>query len=183
MVVKKENFWWARVNIGSFLFLQILESTQLVMKKIWLLFAFVCLSLLTSVAQSRLDGLWEGEITYGGLHATQSYRFQLWLEVKGEYITGRSYVFISNEDVLEMEIKGRLYGDWSIYLREVAFVPMENSDVVPSYYRKYQFVFNRSIWETSLEGYWQEIFHDELIGIGKRQRGRIKLQRVEQLKP
>lgn len=151
------------------------------MKKNWLLFAFFCLIVTAITAQSRLDGLWEGEITYGGLHSSQSYRFQLWLEIKGDYVTGRSYVYLTNEEVIEMDVKGRLYSDRSVYLREVAFVPLENSNVVPGFYRKYQFLFSRSIWETSLEGYWQEIYHDKMTE--ERQLGRIKLLRVESMKP
>lgn len=150
------------------------------MKKLLFLCIFLFLSSII-FAQGRLDGLWEGEITYGGLDSPQSYRFQLWLEVKDQYITGRSYVFLNQEEVIEMEVKGRMYGDLSVYLQEVEFVPIAGSEVIPGFYRKYQFSYNRSIWETALEGYWQESYQENRTG--KVQLGRLKLQRVKTMKP
>ncbi|MDX1941580.1 MAG: hypothetical protein SFU99_13565 [Saprospiraceae bacterium] len=146
---------------------------------ILLVISLFCTLLLSS--QSRYDGLWEGELTYGGIYSEQSYRFQMWLEADGGDIKGRSYVFLSEDKVIEMEIRGRLYSDLSIYLLDTAFVPAAGSELVPSFYRKYQLLFKRSIWETALEGYWQEIIDSPLDE--HREKGRIKVQRVKTLKP
>lgn len=144
-----------------------------------LIFSLFCNIFLS--AQSRYDGLWEGELTYGGIYSEESYRFQMWLQYDGTSLKGRSYVFLSKDEVIEMEIRGVLYGDLSIYLSDTSFMPAEGSELMPPFYRKYQLLYKRSIWETALEGYWQEIVDSPMYE--KRARGRIKLQKVKTLKP
>ncbi len=149
--------------------------------KRYLILCFCLYCQVALFAQSRFDGLWEGELTYGGLHSEQSYLFQMWLQSDGGNIWGRSYVHLKPNQVVEMEIKGRLYGDLSIYLTDVHFVPIAGSNVTPPFYRKYQLAFKYSIWETALEGYWQEIIDSPMDE--RRDRGRIKIQKVKMLKP
>ncbi len=130
-------------------------------------------------AQRDIDGLWEGTITFGGIHSDESYKFQLFLKARGRKVSGKSQIHVSTDEIIEMEVSGTMFGDRSVYLEEFKFVPirLEEEKVGPAFYRKYQFLHNRSIWESKLEGYWQEIIN-EPFAQGRR-RGRIKLTRVK----
>lgn len=133
-------------------------------------------------AQDHLLGLWEGVITSGGLQTNSGYRFELYiLDITDKKLTGRSYVYLSEKEVVQMDIEGILYSDQSIYFRDVNFVELEGVPITPPYNRKYQIVYDRSIWVSTMEGYWQEIFPDPLYK--KRQLGRIKLTKAKTSKP
>lgn len=143
-----------------------------------LLLFILGLFLSAASAQPSLEGLWEGTITIGGLESQHGYKFELFLEVvDGRKIKGRSYVYIAKDDILEMDISGWLYNDRSIYFEDVDFIPVEGSRVFPRFNRKYQMVFSRSIWDSTLEGFWQEIIHDPFAK--KRERGRIALRKKD----
>ncbi|HMO40629.1 MAG TPA: hypothetical protein PKC76_15890 [Saprospiraceae bacterium] len=147
-------------------------------------FFLLCLSLSWGLlsGQGRLDGLWEGELTYGGLASAQSYRFQIWIEEKGGYITGRSYVYLNEDEVIEMEINGRTFRDWSISIYDSQLVSAAGLEVQPPFYRKYQLQYKRGIYETALEGYWQEI-KEAMPLDARRAVGRLRLERVKMMKP
>lgn len=144
--------------------------------KNWLTLIMVVATISLGYAQHRLDGLYEGVLTQGGIYSKEGLRFELLLEVKGAEVSGRTYLHISDTEIIEMDIKGILYNDRSVYFEDIKFINQVDSKLVPPYNRKYQLLFSRSIWESSLEGYWQEIrkevFHE------KRQRGRILLKKV-----
>lgn len=141
------------------------------------LLALTLLTCFTLSAQLQLDGLWEGTITTGGIESSQGYPVQLYLKRSGKTVTGRSYVYISETEVIEMELEGRLYDDLSIYIDEVKYINHQEGDEVPDFLRKYQLIWNRSINGSSINGYWQEIRKE--IFDTQRQRGRIFLkQRV-----
>ncbi|MEM1325623.1 MAG: hypothetical protein AAGI23_06710 [Bacteroidota bacterium] len=125
-----------------------------------------------------LSGQWKGYITLGSLEATSGQPFELFLEVKGTKIKGRTLIHLEDGDVLEMNVKGQLYSDHSLRLQELEFVQTEGFDAIPTHYKKYQFIHHRSIFESDnkLDGYWQEIM-DTPFG-KKRRRGRIVLQKV-----
>lgn len=93
---------------------------------------------------------------------------------------GKSYVHLEKGKVVEMEIRGVLYHDQSIYMADVEFIPLEGSGVKPRYTRKYQLMYRPSIWETTLNGYWQEIIPTPFFD--GRDRGRIFLKKVKQNK-
>lgn len=144
--------------------------------KNWLTLILVAITLCTGYSQHRLDGLYEGTMTRGGIYSSEGLRFELLLEVKGGEVKGRSYIHIGENEIIEMDIQGKLYNDRSIYFEDIKFVSQTASEIIPPFSRKYQLVFNRSIWDSTLEGYWQEIrsevFHE------KRKRGRISLKKV-----
>ncbi|MEM8523035.1 MAG: hypothetical protein AAGG68_00255 [Bacteroidota bacterium] len=145
---------------------------------------FTCIALIgccltTNYAQRNkyLSGHWKGYITQGSLEATVGLPFEIYLEVKGSSVKGRTYVHQENGDVIEMEVSGILYSDNSIYLTEQQFIKQEGSDAKPNHIKKYQFIYNRSIFESdnTLEGYWQEIVK-EPMSITRR-RGKIVMKR------
>ena len=128
-------------------------------------------------AQAPLAGLWKGEITFGGLHSQKSYPFELFLEVDDDQLKGRTYIHIGSDDIIEMEVLGRIYFDRSLSLREYEFIPVEGSQVLPPFSRKYQMIFNRSVFGSTIEGYWQQD-HIEPFNV-RRDRGRIRLEKME----
>ncbi|MEN0005847.1 MAG: hypothetical protein AAF798_16985 [Bacteroidota bacterium] len=133
-------------------------------------------------SQKQLLGLWEGVITDGGIHTDEGFKFQLYiLEINKNKLVGRSYVYLSEEEVVEMDIEGVIYGDRSIYFRDINFVPLEGGVTKAPYNRKYEVLYNRSIWDTKIEGYWQEIMPQ--VFADHRQRGRIKLKKAETAAP
>lgn len=135
----------------------------------------------TLSAQKHLEGLWEGIMTRGGIDTEDGYKFELLLRLEGRFIKGRSYIYLSEKEIIEMDIRGVIYQDRSAYIQDIEFIPLEeDSSVLPPFYRKYQFIYNRSVFGSKLEGYWQQM----LIGPfdGKRQRGRILLKKKEESK-
>ena len=131
---------------------------------------------LSLAAQLEFEGLWEGTITVGGIQSTQGYPVQVYLERQGKKISGRSYVYLSETRVIEMNLSGYLYDDLSVYIDEVEYINRNGDSYVPPFLRKYQLMWNRSINGSSLNGYWQEIRQE--IFAAKRERGRIFLKRV-----
>lgn len=127
-------------------------------------------------SQVSLEGSWVGTITTGGLNSKQTYKFELVLARSGKgVLKGRSFVYISPSEVIEMDISGKLYGDQSIYLEDLYYLPSEGRESTPPYDRKYELIFNRSIWDSNLEGFWQEKRPDPFFPM--RSRGRIFLKK------
>jgi len=148
------------------------------MRQLFFLTLFCSLLLpTTSIAQEKLEGLWKGTITAGGLESEDSYTFELFLKKDGKKLRGKSYVHLERGKVIEMEVRGWLYGDMSIYMTDGEFIPVEGTGVKPRFYRKYQLMYQPSIWKTTLNGYWQEIIPQPFFD--GRDRGRIFLEKVE----
>lgn len=147
--------------------------------------AIFCLSLLLPTyslqAQKKyLDGFWKGFITTGIVDGVrQGMIFELYLKTEGRStISGRSYAYREDGEVIEMAVKGQVYSDRSISLEDATFLPLENSGVTPTHNKQYQFSYHRSIFKSDnrLEGFWQEIIETPLAM--KRRRGKITLQKV-----
>mgnify|MGYP006283230355 CR=1 FL=1 len=143
--------------------------------RITLLLAMLLLAELPLSGQKHLEGLWEGYITKGGLHTEDGYKFELLIKLDGHRITGRSYIHLEEGKVIEMDVRGYLYQDRSISLKDIEFIPAAGSDLLPPFNRKYQMIYTRSIWESKLEGYWQEIITSPFDQ--RRDRGRIILKK------
>lgn len=127
-----------------------------------------------------LDGLWTGTMSLGGINSTKTVRFQLYLNVEGTELSGKSIVYLENGEIVEMEVKGYMYYDRSVNLVDIKFLPLKAElgiDEQPPFYRKYQFIYNRSIWESTLEGYWQQVIKSPFDK--KRKRGRISLKKIK----
>lgn len=138
-----------------------------------LLFPFV----LPAQKSGGLEGLWKGSMTLGGLESRHELSFELYLTRENKELVGKSYLYLSDGQVIEMEVRGTLYSDLSIYLRDQEFIPQPGSKEQPPYYRKYQLMYMPSIWNTKMEGYWQEITPHSLSE--KRHLGRIKLKKMK----
>ncbi len=118
------------------------------------------------------------KITLGRLERGKAY-ISGWKHYKEGGISGRSYIYLDNGEILEMEIKGKLYGDWSLSIYDIKFLPIAGSELQAPFKRKYQVVYKTSIWETSLNGYWQEIKEETFDP--KRSLGRISLKKLPQV--
>lgn len=131
-------------------------------------------------AQNGLEGLWEGTITEGDLSRKDGYRFQLYLTVEAGVIEGVSTIYVSQDSIIKQKLRGRMYQDRSIGLQEVDQgqyeKAAERTDMpAATFFRKYQFIFNRGLYESKLNGYWQEVTPTPLSV--ERKRGRIFLER------
>ncbi|GJM32996.1 MAG: hypothetical protein DHS20C18_19970 [Saprospiraceae bacterium] len=144
------------------------------MKKIG--FTIICtLFLLSATAQKGLDGRWEGTIT-GSNFAKTGQKFHLVIEINGSDVSGRTYFFLEDKRVVEIDFKGRYYYDQSIYFEEIEIPEDMDVALIPPFLRKFQAVYNRSIFGSTLEGYWQEVTSDTFSE--KRSRGRIFLKKI-----
>lgn len=132
-------------------------------------------------AQNGLEGLWTGSISERG--TGEEMRVELYLTLEDGYIKGMSYIHITKDSILRQELVGKMYQDRSIYMREVTEGEDGINPIAPKaleggqYMRKYQFEFKRSIWESSLNGFWQEITPKSFSV--ERKLGQIKLERKE----
>ena len=129
------------------------------------------------VAQKGLEGLWEGTITKGGIYSEEGYKFELYLKKKGKYWEGKSIVYLDDGRKIEMDVHGRFYKDRSMYFKDIKFIPREDDISIPPFYRKYQLIYDRSIWESKLDGYWQENVFEPFEK--RRRQGRVFLRKVK----
>lgn len=149
------------------------------MQRILLLFFIFLFSIqITTAQRDYLSGYWRGKMAQGIENEVYSVRFELYLEVKGNKIKGKSYLYQRDGHIVEMRVEGYIHQDLSVSLYDTSLIPSEEDEIVPKYYKQYQFVHNRSIFESlnTLEGYWQQVV--EKYGEKKRQYGKLVLQRV-----
>lgn len=125
-----------------------------------------------------LEGLWQGTMTLNGLNDNKGVKFELYLTRQNKQLVGKSYLHLSKDHVIEMEVHGTLYGDLSIYLEDKEYIPEPGVDSKPPYTRKYQLMYMPSIWTTKMEGFWQEITPQYFSE--KRRLGRIKLKKTKE---
>lgn len=130
-------------------------------------------------AQNGLEGLWVGSITEKS--TGRALPVELYLTLEKGYIKGMSYIHVNKDSVITQQLIGKMYQDRSIYMREVTDGAHSIDNITPKtleggkYVRKYQFEFKRSIWESSLNGFWQEVTPTPFSV--KRKLGQIKLER------
>lgn len=152
------------------------------MKKILYCSLLLLLCTVSGLSQKGLAGLWKGKITKGGIYSSEGYDFELYLEVDGKNIKGRSYVHISKDEVIEMQIRGYIYNDRSMNLYEYEFIPQPENGLPPDFDRKYQLIYHNSAFEEriSLNGYWQQV--TPMPFMPERKRGRIFLKKIKSSK-
>ena len=136
---------------------------------------------LSLTAQNRMEGIWAGHMVMNGLDGANELPFELFLEVKSNgTVTGASYLYLKNGDVVEMTLQGRMYGDRSVYMEEYEHLPIVGSSSKPVYSRKYEFQMKRFLTGDVIKGFWQQIIGTPLFP--KRSLGRIELKRVKKSK-
>jgi hypothetical protein len=135
----------------------------------------LCLFSLPLLAQSSLDGTWEGFMTVGGIYSDQQLPMQLYLTSEGREVQGRSYVQLPDGSTLRMDLVGHLHHDLSISLTETSFAGDRFNEIMPEFNRQYQMIFKPDLWDPRMQGYWQEKT-GETFG-EKRRRGRMTLTR------
>ncbi|MFK7933814.1 MAG: hypothetical protein AB8G22_09900 [Saprospiraceae bacterium] len=128
--------------------------------------------------QRGLAGVWKGKITKGGIHSSEGYDFELYLEVDGKDLRGKTYTYLPNNEIIEMQVRGYIFKDRSLNLFEYEFIPQPEQGLPPDFDRKYQLVFKNSAFESqiSLNGYWQQV--TPMPFMPERKRGRIFLKKV-----
>lgn len=142
-----------------------------------LLFGVLFLLANSLQAQQRLQGLFEGHLTVGGLESSGKLRLEMFLRFEGQKVNGRSYVHLGKGQVVEMELSGYLYSDFSIYLQEIKHIPGHEGDALkPPYFRRYQMQYSGNFEEVILTGFWQEVTD---MPMGKQRAiGRVRLRKV-----
>ena len=144
--------------------------------KIYYALLVLVLAISPASAQKSIEGLWKGTMTIGGINSGKEVKFELFLELKGKKLKGRSYVHIAPGKVIEMDVKGKMYVDQSLFLHEIEFIPTEDENFQAPFNRKYQLTYHRS-FDSTLKGFWQEIITSPFDEY--RERGRISLKKVD----
>lgn len=153
------------------------------MQKALLFFFFLSLISVATAQTKSLEGLWRGTITTRGLEPQADCVFELYLQAAGKNkLKGRAYIYLPDGQILETQVNGTYYGDRSADLFEVEFIERTGQTATLPFYRKYQFIHQKSIFESEnkIKGYWQEL-PERRWGI-KREQGRIYLERVKESK-
>ena len=145
------------------------------MKKIALLL-FFSLFLFSLQAQKGLKGHWEGTISFGGHEKKDGVRFELYIEVIGKRVKGETFIYKSKTEIIAQKFTGRIFNDHSISMQEsFSTKPSPLSDNEKP--KKYQFIYNRSIFDSSLEGWWQDIIKNPFDET--RERGRVYMRKTK----
>ncbi len=126
-------------------------------------------------AQAKIDGLWEGTMTIGGIYSNEALPMQLYITTEGNRVKGRSYVTLPGGKILRMDLSGYYYGDRSMKLEEVAFAGDADNDLLPEFNRQYQIVYRPDLWDSELRGFWQEV--TDLTFSDTRRMGRMILKK------
>ena len=152
------------------------------MKIKMIILVFFLLPGVALMAQKGLKGKWEGTITFGGYDKKPGEKFELYIEIKGSKVLGRTYIYNNDSVVAVRKFRGRIYQDRSMYLEEIPDPSFKNETdtATKSNLRSYQFLYTRSIFESTLEGHWQEIIKDPLAK--NRAIGRIYMTKSDKSK-
>ncbi len=135
------------------------------------LFLFFVVS---SFAQKGLPGLWEGKLTY----REKEYRFEILLKVfKNGKLEGKTYIYETDRDVVEASVNGKIHSDRSINLYDLKVDYVGPSEEIEIFPKNYQLLFKRSLWGSTLDGFWQEQMPYSLDE--KSKIGRIFLKRAK----
>lgn len=127
-------------------------------------------------SQERLQGLFEGSLTLGGLESSRRLRLEMILRIEDGRVSGRSYVHLGRNEILEMELRGYFYQDFSIYLEETKEIGLPGEKSLSAYPRKYQLKYSGSFDEVYLNGFWQQVSEAPLEE--GRQLGRVRLRKT-----
>lgn len=138
----------------------------------YLLSLFFSLFLIMGIqAQQYLPGLWTGTLTEN----EKEYKVEIFIIKNRRNLSGRSYIYLSDQEVVQGELKGRLHDDLSMNLYDMKIVSPE--EVIDSLHfpRHFQLIYHRSFNDMELRGHWQDWHHR--ASDPKRKQGRIVLER------
>lgn len=150
--------------------------------KNWTCFCIFLIAGFFLYAQKDLQGVWKGQLVAKGLNSVSTTPFELYIQVKGKKISGSAYLHQENGEILQTRLEGVIYEDHSIYLIDTQHgeTQVDSSSAI-FFLKKYQLLYDRSIWESKLEGYWQEVM-EQPREEEKRKMGRISLKKVKEIK-
>jgi|GEM_PF-1622108 len=128
-------------------------------------------------SQNNPSGFWEGVLTF----RASEHRFEMQIVVKKKKISGVAYLYKTDNEVVTMKIFGKLYWDHSMNIYDLKLTEMgleeAEKEETFSFQKEYQLVYNRSLWDSTLEGFWQEQIPELLDEHSKK--GRIFLKRAK----
>ena len=119
-----------------------------------LLTIFFCLITCAAIGQSDLTGLWKGTITQNEGGYRPEYVFEIYLNQKGEVITGRSYVFVDKIYAV-MNLNGSLHSGLYLNLKDEKILEHKVDNGMEWCMKKYQLVLKQKGGTMHLEGFWQ----------------------------
>lgn len=107
-----------------------------------------------AVDTTNLGGYWKGKITqYKGGYSSE-YNFELFLEIEGNKVTGRSYVSIDSIFV-EMTVTGELYSGVMMRLEDGEIIDHRITPGMEWCDKTYQMIIKREKDQFVITGYWQ----------------------------
>ncbi len=128
-------------------------------------------------SQNNPSGFWEGVLTF----RSSEHRFEMQIDVVKKKISGVAYLYKTENEVITMKIFGKLYWDHSMNIYDLKLTNLEKEEadngMTFSFPKEYQLVYNRSLWDSTLEGFWQEHIPELLDERSKK--GRIFLKRAK----
>lgn len=104
-------------------------------------------------AQPNVSGLWKGSITQNQGGYRPNYDFEIYLNQKGNKISGRSYVFVDKIYAV-VELSGEFTGANTIRVRESRIVDSKKTDGLEWCIKTYDLTFSKAGGVVKLSGPW-----------------------------
>ncbi|MBX2929837.1 MAG: hypothetical protein KF852_18530 [Saprospiraceae bacterium] len=111
------------------------------------------LSAIGVAAQPNVSGLWKGSITQNQGGYRPNYDFEIYLNQKGNKISGRSYVFVDKIYAV-VELSGEFTGANTIRIRESRIVDSKKTDGLEWCIKTYDLTFSKASGVVKLSGPW-----------------------------
>ncbi len=113
---------------------------------------FIAFSVI-SAQQINVSGLWRGTITQNEGGYRPKYDFEIFLNQKGNKLSGRSYVFIENIYAV-LELTGEITGSQTIQIKETRIVDSKKTQGLEWCIKSYNLTFSKSGNKLTLSGSW-----------------------------
>jgi hypothetical protein len=122
------------------------------MKSFFILLVFV-LPAIGVAAQPNVSGLWKGAITQNQGGYRPNYDFEIFLNQKGNKVSGRSYVFVDNIYAV-VELAGEFTGANTLRIKETRIVDSKKTDGLEWCIKIYDLTFSKAGGGVKLSGPW-----------------------------
>ena len=113
-----------------------------------------CLLTCSLFGQTELTGVWKGTITQNEGGYRPEYVFEIYLNQKGDVVTGRSYVFVDKIYAV-MNLSGSVHSDLYLNLKDAKILDHKVDTGMEWCMKKYQLVLKIKGDTLHLEGFWQ----------------------------